>query len=42
MKAMWAGFAVSIVIAIGAWLVLDQQPWSSAERYSTPTVRLPE
>lgn len=40
MRAIWAGFAAAIVIAIGAYAVLEQQPYSSAERYSSPNVRL--
>jgi hypothetical protein len=41
MKAMFAGFAVAIVIAIGAHFVLDSVQTSTADRYSAPTsVRL--
>jgi hypothetical protein len=41
MKAMFAGFAVAIVIAIGAHFVLDSVQTSTADRYSVPTsVRL--
>ncbi|MCT4608897.1 MAG: hypothetical protein N4A70_06785 [Pelagimonas sp.] len=40
MKAMWAGFAAMIVITVGAWGVLGQSGFSSADVYSGSAVRL--
>lgn len=40
MKAMWIAFAAMIVIALGAWLVLERSGFSSAERTISPSVRL--
>lgn len=40
MKAMFAGFAAAIVLAIGSWAVLNQMGFSAADRYSTENVRL--
>lgn len=40
MKAMFAGFAAAILIAVGAWYGLNQLGFSSAEVYSSPNVRL--
>lgn len=40
MKAMMAGFAAMIVIGLGAWLVLGEIGFSSADRMSSPSVRL--
>ncbi|MCZ8311069.1 MAG: hypothetical protein ACK5U4_07875 [Rhodospirillales bacterium] len=41
MKAMFAGFAAAIVIAIGAHFVLDSVQTSTADRYSVASsVRL--
>jgi hypothetical protein len=41
MKAMFAGFAAAIVIAIGAHFVLDTVQKTTAERYSVASsVRL--
>ncbi len=40
MKAMFAGFAAMIVLGVGAWYALDYMGFSSAERFSSPSVRL--
>lgn len=40
MKAMWAGFAGAIVIAVAASFVLDEIGFSAAERQSGDAVRL--
>ncbi|SDE50797.1 hypothetical protein [Ruegeria marina] len=40
MKAMLAGFAAMIVIGLGAWYVLGEMGFASAERMSGPSVRL--
>jgi hypothetical protein len=40
MKAIFAGFATIVLITIGAWYVLGQSGFSSAERYSSENVRL--
>lgn len=40
MKAMLAGFAAIIIIAIGSNLVLDNIGYSSQDRYSGASVRL--
>ena len=40
MKAMFAGFAVMIVISVAAWYVLGQSGFSSADTFSTDNVRL--
>jgi len=40
MKAMWMAFAAIIIIAAGAGVVLNNVEFSSADRYSTPNVRV--
>ena len=40
MKAMWAGFAAIVVIAAIAAVVLTSVDYSTAERYSTDSVRV--
>jgi hypothetical protein len=40
MKAMLTGFVAIIVLAVGAWYGLQQLGFSSAEVYSSPSVRL--
>lgn len=40
MKAIFLGFAVAALIAVGAGLVLTTLQTSSAQRYSTQAVRL--
>jgi len=40
MKAMLSGFAVIVVIAIGANLILDRVGYSAQERNSGTAVRL--
>lgn len=40
MKAMWTGFAAIIVITVGAWLVLGEMGFSSADRSAGTAVRL--
>lgn len=40
MKAMLTGFAVMVVIGVGASFVLDGLGFSSAEVFSSPNVRL--
>ena len=40
MKTMLAAFAFTIVASFGAYLVLDEMGFSSAEVQSTPSVRL--
>lgn len=40
MKALYAGLAAMILIAVGAWAVLDHLGFSSEEVYSSPNVRL--
>ena len=40
MKAMWAGFAVMVLIAFGAYYVLNDIGFSSQERNTGASVRL--
>lgn len=40
MKAMLAGFAAMAVISVGAWVVLGELGFSSAEQRSGQSVRL--
>lgn len=40
MKAMFAGFAATIVIGLGAWAVLNNAGFSAQEVHSGPSVRL--
>ena len=40
MKAMFAGFAAMILIGIGAYFALGEIGFSSADRQSSPAVRL--
>ena len=40
MKAMLSGFAAMIVLGVGAWYALDEIGFSSADRFSSPSVRL--
>ncbi|MGH1412558.1 MAG: hypothetical protein ACRBB0_03635 [Pelagimonas sp.] len=40
MKAMWAGFAATVIIAIAANFALAQIGFSSEDRYSGASVRL--
>ncbi len=40
MKAMWAGFAATIIIGIAANFVLAEIGFSAEERYSGASVRL--
>ncbi|WP_282183828.1 hypothetical protein [Azospirillum sp. TSO35-2] len=40
MKAMMLGFAAAAVIALGAAMALNAIGHSTAERFSTPAVRL--
>lgn len=40
MKAMFAGFAASVVIAIAAWAILNQAGFSTSEVNSGESVRL--
>lgn len=40
MRAFLTGVALIVVIAVGAWAVLDTIGDSAAERYSTSNVRL--
>ncbi len=37
---MWMAFAATIIIAATAGVVLDNVKFSSADRYSTPNVRV--
>ena len=39
MKAMFLGFGVAILIAVGAAVVLETMQMSSAQRYATESVR---
>ena len=40
MKAMYAGFAASILIAVSAWIGLNQLGFSSADVHSGESVRI--
>ncbi len=40
MKAMWAGFAATIVITVGAYFALGEIGFSAAERGSGEAVRI--
>lgn len=40
MKAFVAGCAAAIVIAIGAYFVLESQDLTAGQEFSTPNVRL--
>jgi hypothetical protein len=40
MRAFVLGVAAAVVIAAGAYVVLENLDWSSAERFSAPSVRL--
>lgn len=40
MKAMLSGFAAMIVLGVGAWYALDEIGFSSADQFSSPSVRL--
>lgn len=40
MKAMWMAFAAIIIIAAAASAVLNNVKFSTADRYSTPNVRV--
>lgn len=40
MKVMIAGFAAALVIAFAAPVVLNQFGWSSADQFSSESVRL--
>ena len=40
MKAMFMAFAAIIIIAAAAGFVLDSLEFSSAEQYSSPSVRV--
>lgn len=40
MKAMWAAFAATILIMVGAWYGLGEMGFSSGERTAGDAVRL--
>ena len=40
MKAMWMAFAAIIIISATAGIVLNAVEYSSADRYSSPNVRV--
>lgn len=40
MKAMFTGFAVAIVVAVGAYYALHQMGFSSEDVYSSPNARV--
>ncbi len=40
MKAMYAAFLATVVIAVGAWYALGEIGFSAGDRSSSPAVRL--
>ncbi len=41
MRAMFAAFAATILIAVAAWLILGSMEFTTARITAAPTVRLP-
>jgi len=39
-KAMFAGFALLIIVSAGAWYGLERSGFSSADKFSSGSVRL--